>query len=106
MSGFLILLTIFLPLFGGFAIVLTPIKSRKAVLGLSLSIMVIAAVLAWILILNPPANSVILFRFIDRFSIAFKIDGMSKVFAGLISSLWPFAVLYSFEYMEHEANEN
>ncbi len=106
MSGFLMLLTIFLPLFGGFVIVLTPIKSRKVVLGLSLSITIIAAILAWTLILNPPTNAVILFRFIDRFSIAFKIDGMSRVFAGLISSLWPFAVLYSFEYMEHEANEN
>ena len=34
-----------------------------------------------------------------------KIDGMSMVFAGLISVLWPIATLYSFEYMSTEERE-
>lgn len=105
MSANLILLTIAIPLFGGFIIASSPLKSRKAMLITSLALTVIGSVLAWILILNPPAEPVVLFRFVEKYTISFKIDGMTKVFAGLISTLWPFAVLYSFEYMEHEANE-
>ena len=32
---------------------------------------------------------------------SYKIDGMTMVFAGLVSILWPLATLYGFEYMEH-----
>ena len=38
-------------------------------------------------------------------NISFKIDGMSMIFAGLVSVLWPLATLYAFEYMEHEGHE-
>ncbi len=100
-----IYVAVFLPMIAGFALVLAPVKSRKAVLAFAEIITVFTAVLAWMLILNPPAESVILFRFVGAYTVSFKIDGLSRVFGALISSLWPFAVLYSFEYMEHEASE-
>lgn len=105
MSPYLILAAIFLPLFGGFALVLLPIKFRKTVLVLSEMFTVLGAILAWIIILNPPSDAVVLFEFVDKYTISFKADGLSRVFAGLISTLWPLALLYSFEYMEHEAGE-
>ncbi len=101
----MILAAIFIPLFGGFLLVLCPIKSRKTVLVLSETFAVLGAILAWSIILNPPAESVVLFEFVDKYTISFKADGLSRVFVGLISSLWPLALLYSFEYMEHEAGE-
>lgn len=97
---------IFFPILMGTILVLAPIKSRKLMLTVSLITTVITAAFAWGLILNPPEGSVVLFEFVNKYTISFKVDGLSRVFAGLISSLWPFAVLYSFEYMEHEANEN
>lgn len=105
MSPYMILAAIFIPLFGGFLLVLCPIKSRKTVLVLSETFAVLGAILAWSIILNPPAESVVLFEFVDKYTISFKADGLSRVFVGLISSLWPLALLYSFEYMEHEAGE-
>jgi multicomponent Na+:H+ antiporter subunit D len=39
-----------------------------------------------------------------KLNFSLKIDGMSMVFAGLVSTLWPLATLYSFPYMEHEKN--
>lgn len=36
----------------------------------------------------------------------FRLDGLGKVFAGLIAFLWPFATLYAFEYMRHGEREN
>lgn len=105
MSPYMILAAISIPLFGGFLLVLCPIKSRKTVLVLSETFAVLGAILAWSIILNPPAESVVLFEFVDKYTISFKADGLSRVFVGLISSLWPLALLYSFEYMEHEAGE-
>ena len=40
------------------------------------------------------------------FSIGFKIDGLTKVFLLIIAVLWPIAVLYATEYMEHEENQD
>lgn len=102
MNSLLILLTIFLPIFAGFALVFVPIKNRKAYLLTAEIVTVITSVLAWTLIINPPADSILLFTFLDKFDVGFKIDGASRVFAGLVSSLWPFATLYAMEYMEHE----
>lgn len=106
MNAYLIFVAIFLPIFGGLLLVLTPIKSRKLMLALAEAVTLVTAVLAWLLIINPPAEAVVLFRFVEKYTISFEIDGMSRVFGGLISTLWPLAVLYSFEYMEHEVNEN
>jgi multicomponent Na+:H+ antiporter subunit D len=39
-------------------------------------------------------------------SLYFHIDGLSKVFAGILAGLWPLATLYAFEYMRHEERNN
>lgn len=43
-----------------------------------------------------------IFRLLGNLTISFKLDGMGKVFAGLVAFLWPLATLYAFEYMEHD----
>lgn len=40
------------------------------------------------------------------FQLSFALDGMGKVFLGLMAFLWPLAVLYASEYMEHEERED
>lgn len=47
-----------------------------------------------------------LFTLMDELTFSFRLDGMSCVFAGLISLLWPLASLYGFEYMTHEERPN
>ena len=42
----------------------------------------------------------------ERLSIAFRVDGLSCVFAVLVSVLWPLACLYAAEYMSREGGEN
>jgi len=105
MNAYLMYLAIFLPMLGGLLLIVTPVKSRKTMLGFAEAITVVTAVLAWSLIINPPAETITLFQFVGKYTISFRIDGLSRVFVGLISSLWPLAVMYAFEYMEHEANE-
>ncbi len=105
MNQYFIFVAIFLPMLVGFGLILSPLKDRKVIIAIAEAATVVTAILAWILILNPPETAVVLFRFVGKYTISFKVDGLSRVFAGLISSLWPFAVLYSAEYMEHEASE-
>jgi len=44
-----------------------------------------------------------LFRLNDRFVCAFRTDNLSRLFIALSALLWPFASLYSFDYMKHES---
>ncbi len=62
----------------------------------------ITTVLVWYLIFIPGAERFTLVSFPGDLSISFCVDGLSMVFAGLVSALWPLATLYAFEYMEHE----
>ena len=55
----------------------------------------------WMLLLWPEA-SLTVFRFTGNLSVTFHLDGMGAVYAGLAAFFWPFALLYSFEYMKHE----
>lgn len=50
-------------------------------------------------------ESVTLFTFNEVLNISFRIDGLSAVFAGMVSFLWPLAVIYATEYMKHEGNQ-
>ena len=42
----------------------------------------------------------------EKLTIAFHVDGLSCIFAALVSVLWPLACLYAVEYMSREGAEN
>ncbi|MDO4475678.1 MAG: proton-conducting transporter membrane subunit [Lachnospiraceae bacterium] len=58
------------------------------------SLLVVAAILLG-------GDRISLLHLVTQADIAFRVDGMAKVFAGLLAGLWPLASLYAFEYMEH-----
>ena len=58
-----------------------------------------------LLVVNPPANTLTLFRFSEKAAFALRLDGLGTVFAVLIAVLWPLTTLYAFEYMSHEHRE-
>lgn len=59
-------------------------------------------VLFWLILNFGHGERLVLFRLFGDLTVMFCLDGMGKVFAGIIAFLWPLAVLYSFEYMRHE----
>ena len=69
------------------------------------AVVLLNAVLVWFLLFQTPEESFTIMRFTGSLSLALHMDGLSKVFAGLISFLWPLATLYAFEYMKHEKHE-
>ncbi|MBD5552439.1 MAG: proton-conducting membrane transporter [Lachnospiraceae bacterium] len=105
MSEYWILATILIPIIGGILTPLIPFKKRRYMLWYLETIMLLTSAIIWKLILNGTTEVFHIIHFVEDLSISFKIDGMSMVFAGLVSFLWPLAVLYSFEYMEHEERE-
>lgn len=105
MSGIWILAAILLPILGSIAVPLIPWKRRGVMLFYLEALVLVTSVLTWVLLFNRPAEIFQVVHFTGNLTIAFKIDGLSLAFAGLISALWPFATMYAFEYMKHEERE-
>ena len=105
MSEYWILLAILLPIIGGIFVPLFPFKKRNGML-IYLEILTnFTSVIVWGLLLGGKTEVFHLVYFVEGLSISFKIDGLTMVFAGLVSVLWPLATLYAFEYMQHEGHE-
>lgn len=105
MNQYWILGAILLPVLGGVLIPLLPLKKRNQMLVYIEMITLVTSVIVWGLLLGGITEVFHVVYFIEDLSISFKIDGMTMVFAGLISVLWPLATLYAFEYMVHEGHE-
>lgn len=105
MSEYWILATILLPMIGGTLTPFIPFKNRKVMMCYLEVIMLVTSAIVWKLLLNGTTEVFHIVHFVEDLSISFKIDGMSMVFGGLVSLLWPLAVLYAFEYMEKEEHE-
>lgn len=105
MSEIFMLLVILIPLFGGILVPLLSFKSRRALLIYMETVVILTSVLVLLLLLNRPEDTLTVFRFTGNLSITLRIDGLGGLYAGLVALLWPFAMLYSFEYMKHEHNE-
>ncbi len=105
MSEYWILAAVLLPVAGGILTPLIPFQKRTQMMWYLELVILITSVIVWSLLLSGTTEVFHVIYFVEDLSISFKIDGMTMVFAGLVSVLWPFAMLYSFEYMEKEQHE-
>lgn len=96
---------VLLPIVFGVLIPLIPFKTRRHTTWYVEGVVLLTSVLVWGLLISQPDGSFVLFRFTGNLSVSFRLDGLGTVFAGIVSSLWPLATLYSFEYMKHEGHE-
>lgn len=101
----MLLLVILIPVIVGILTMLLPFKKRSHMEIFLETFVILNSVLVWYLLLQRPEGIFTLANFTGNLSIAFEVDGMSMVFAGLVSALWPFATLYAFEYMTKEEHE-
>lgn len=91
---------------GGLLIALFRFRGRKARSLFTLLVTVCTAVCAAFVILGPDVPNMPLLTVAEGFSLCLRLDDLGRVFAGLISFLWPLAALYAFEYMKREEREN
>ena len=102
MNGIFLLLPVFLPLVLGLLSYFLPIRSESC-RRLVYSLLILGTTaLAWAAILLCDDGTFTLLHFSHRLTIAFRMDGAARLFAGLSATLWPFTMLYGFDYMRHE----
>lgn len=105
MSANMMVVVVLLPIILGVLVPLIPFKTRRHMTWYVEGIVLLTSLLVWALLISRPDGSFTLFRFTGNLSVSFRLDGLGTVFAGILSSLWPLATLYSFEYMKHEGHE-
>ncbi|MBQ8161362.1 MAG: proton-conducting membrane transporter [Clostridia bacterium] len=102
----ILLLTILLPLVGGFALHLIRPSSQKVRLWYVEGVVLCTSMLCLYCLLNPSTEPLVLYSIMDHLPIALRVDGCGSVFAGLVAILWPLATFYGMEYMMHEERPN
>lgn len=105
MKESIMLLVILIPIVSGVLVPLLPFKKRVHMEVFLEFFVVLNSVLVWYLLSHYAEEMFTLAKFTGDLSITFRVDGMSMVFGGLVSALWPFATLYAFEYMTKEEHE-
>lgn len=98
-------MVVLLPILCGAVIPLLPYKNRRQMAFYVEGIVLLTSLLVWSMLLYQPEGTFVLFRFTGNLSVSFRLDGLGTVFAGIVSTLWPLATLYAFEYMKHESHE-
>lgn len=102
----MIILVIIIPFITGILVPLIPFRKRWQKEVFLETAVVLNSILVWYLLLHHSTSTFLLAHFTGNLNISFRVDGVSMVFAGLVSALWPFATLYAFEYMTKESHEN
>jgi multicomponent Na+:H+ antiporter subunit D len=101
----LMLTVILLPFIGGGLLQFIKFKTKKSKQCYIFGYVFLNTILVYILLAQGTTDIIRVINFAGaKLNFSLKIDGMSMVFAGLVSTLWPLATLYSFPYMEHEKN--
>ena len=102
MSPYLILIPILVPILCGAAVFALPIRRERTLCAYAEAAACVTAALTVFLLLTVRRETAVLYSFAGNFSIDLHVDGLSALFAGMISLMWPPALLYAFEYMKDD----
>lgn len=102
MSEVIMLIVVLLPVLTGLLVFLIPFRSAKLMSVFMESAVLMNSVLVFLLLLHRPEGTLTIFRFSGNLSVTLGMDGPGALYGGLVAALWPFVLLYAFEYMERE----
>ena len=104
MKGILLLIPILMPLVTLGILKFYHIKNEKLFKGITLSVVLINSLITWIYLFLLKDTSLVIIKFSSLINFGLKLDGLGSIFAGMVSLLWPIAMIYLFEYMKHDEN--
>ncbi len=102
MNGILLTLPIFVPLVVGLASYFIPFRTESSRRWFYGVLICTTSVLAWLTVLTNNGEALTLLRFTETLDITLRVDGASRLFAALSATLWPFTMVYAWDYMRHE----
>lgn len=105
MNPMMMLAAVLLPIVGGALVMVLPFKKRIYMEVYLEAVVVITSLLVWSILSEGPGERFPIVKFVNNLSLSLQLDGCGMVFSGLVSALWPLAMLYSFEYMKKEKHE-
>lgn len=100
----LLFTAIMLPILGSILIALFPGKYPRTRQIIVLLVVLLTSVFALSAVFTPPEGRFPIVLFVNNLSLSLRLDGLGRIFGGLVAVLWPMATLYAFEYMKHDAN--
>lgn len=105
MQPYFMAVAVLFPILMGSVIPLLPFRNRRQIMFYIEAVVLANTVIVLRLLFSQPQEAFVLLRFTGNLSLSFQLDGLGTVFAGIVSLMWPLAVLYAFEYMKHEGHE-
>ena len=106
MSSLILVIPILVPIIGGYLIIPLGFKNRKIRDAYAMAVVCITSILTWICLLKVGVVSATLYSFTRGFSIDLRADEPARLFAVMVSLMWPLVMLYAFEYMSHTRRGN
>lgn len=101
----LMIAVILIPFIGGIMLQVMRFPDRRYKQCFIFGYVRLNTLLTYVLLSQGPTDVIEVINFAGaKLNFSLKLDGMGMVFAGLVATIWPLAVLYSFPYMEHERN--
>ncbi len=106
MSSLILIIPILVPIIGGYLIIPLGFKNRKVRDAYAMAVVCITSILTWICLWKVGIVSATLYSFTRGFSIDLRADEPARLFAVMVSLMWPLVMLYAFEYMSHTRRGN
>ncbi len=106
MSSLILIIPILVPIIGGYLIIPLGFKNRKIRDAYAMAVVCITSILTWICLFKVGIVGATLYSFTRGFSIDLRADEPARLFATMVSLMWPLVMLYAFEYMSHTKRGN
>ena len=102
----MLLISVLVPMLGAAGLFIWRPKCRKACHVWTFAWTLLTSLCVLAALLTKGGQAITLLKLTSTLTVSFKLDGLGRLFSGMVAILWPLATLYAFEYMEHEGGDN
>ena len=102
MSSLYLIIAILIPSVCGLLALRLKFRSNHSLHLFIEGVAIVTTITVWVLLFAVSGESQVLYEFAPGFTLRFGADGLGRLYAGLVSLMWPIVLLYAFSYMEHD----
>ncbi|MBR0320699.1 MAG: proton-conducting membrane transporter, partial [Clostridia bacterium] len=102
----MLLISVLVPMLGAAGLFIWRPRNRKACHIWTFAWTLLTSLCVLTALLTKGGQAITLLKLTTNLTVSFKLDGLGRLFSGMVAILWPLATLYAFEYMHHEGGDN